>query len=97
MLEALAPLRGLLRVAVTDSGGEWRVDLQLGPGEIPEEPTTKLCVSCADADELAAGRLKPLEAFMAGRIRVTGDMGLVFQIQAAQLQRGPGARQSRRS
>lgn len=85
-LSALAPLRGLLHVVVSDGAGEWRVGLQLGPGEIPASPTTEICVSAADADAMLAGDLKPIEAFMAGRIRVLGDMGLVFQIQAAQMQ-----------
>jgi len=37
------------------------------------------------------GDLKPIEAFMAGRIRILGDMGLVLQMQAAQMQAAAGA------
>ena len=85
-LQALEAVRGLLHVVVTDDRGEWRVGLQLGPGPVPAAPTTEVCVSAADADALFRGDLKPIEAFMAGRIRVLGDMGLVFQIQAAQMQ-----------
>jgi hypothetical protein len=85
-IAALADLRGLLHVVITDPGGDWRVGLQLGPGAIPDKPTTEVCVSAADADQMATGELKPLEAFMAGRIRILGDMGLVFQMQAAQMQ-----------
>jgi hypothetical protein len=85
-IAALRDLRGLLRVVVTDPAGDWRVDLQLGPGEIPSQPTTELCVSAADADRMASGELKPIEAFMAGRIRILGDMGLALQMQAAQMQ-----------
>ena len=80
---------------MSDRAGEWRVGLQLGPGEIPSKPTTEVCVSAEDADALLAGDLKPIEAFMAGRIRVLGDMGLVFQMQAAQMQ-AAGARDSAR-
>jgi putative sterol carrier protein len=43
-------------------------------------------VSASDADLMASGELKPIEAFMAGRIRILGDMSLVFQMQAAQMQ-----------
>jgi len=86
-IAALADLRGLVRASVTsDSGDDWCVDLQLGPGEIASAPTTELCVSAADADRMASGELKPIEAFMAGRVRILGDMGLLFQIQAAQMQ-----------
>ncbi len=85
-LQALSPLRGLLRVVVTDPTGDWRVGLQLGPGEIPSQPTTEVSVSAADADQMLLGKLQPIEAFMAGRIRILGDMSLVLQIQAAQMQ-----------
>jgi len=85
-IAALADLRGLLHVVVSDSGGDWRVGLQLGPGEIPARPTTEVCVSAADVDQMASGELKPIEAFMAGRIRILGDMALVLQIQVAQMQ-----------
>jgi len=86
VLQALEAVRGLLHIVVSDDRGEWRVGLQLGPGAVPAAPTTEVCVSSADADALFRGDLKPIEAFMAGRIRVLGDMGLVFQIQAAQMQ-----------
>ena len=86
VLDALAPLRGLVRVVVTDASGDWHVALQLGPGEIPEKPTTEVTVSLADANAMATGELNPIEAFMAGRIRLTGDMALLLQLQAAQVQ-----------
>jgi hypothetical protein len=85
-IAALGELRGLVHVVVTDPGGDWRVGLQLGPGEIPDRPTTEVCVTADDAEKLASGELKPIEAFMAGRIRILGDMGLVLQMQAAQMQ-----------
>ncbi|HKA14343.1 MAG TPA: SCP2 sterol-binding domain-containing protein [Myxococcota bacterium] len=89
-IAALGELRGLVHVVVSDAAGEWRVGLQLGPGDIPSLPTTEVCVSAADADQLAAGELKLIEAFMAGRIRILGDMGLVLQMQAAQMQAAAG-------
>ena len=78
-------------MVVSDSAGDWRVGLQLGPGEIPTRPTTEVCLSATDADQMATGDLKPIEAFMAGRIRILGDMGLVLQMQAAQMQAAAGA------
>jgi hypothetical protein len=86
VLEALAPMRGLVRMVVTDASGDWQVALKLGPGEIPEKPTTEVSASLADVDQMAAGELNPIEAFMAGRIRLTGDMALMLQLQAAQVQ-----------
>ncbi|TMA34919.1 MAG: SCP2 sterol-binding domain-containing protein [Deltaproteobacteria bacterium] len=90
-IASLRELRGLLHVVVSDSAGDWRVGLQLGPGEIPTRPTTEVCLSATDADQMATGDLKPIEAFMAGRIRILGDMGLVLQMQAAQMQAAAGA------
>ena len=85
-IAALGALRGLVHVVVSDADGDWRVGLQLGPGEIPARPTPEVCVSADDAEKMASGELKPIEAFMAGRIRILGDMGLVLQMQAAQMQ-----------
>jgi hypothetical protein len=99
-LEALREVRGLLRVDVTGPDGDWRIAVQLGPGAIPDEPTAVVTVTGEDIEEMIAGRLAPLEAFMAGRIRVTGDMTLLLQIQAAQMQAsgdlagGPGGKAS---
>jgi hypothetical protein len=85
-IAALGDLRGLVRAVVSDAAGDWSVALQLGPGELPSQPTTELCVSAADADQMVTGEIEPIEAFMAGRIRILGDMGLLFQMQAALLE-----------
>jgi hypothetical protein len=90
-LSALAALRGLIHIVVTEPDGEWRVGVLLGPGEIPAKPTTEICVTAADADAMAAGELKPIEAFLAGRIRILGDMSIVLQMQAAQMQAAQAA------
>lgn len=82
-LEQMRQLDGLVRVLVTGGqGGDWSVGFKLGPGAIPAKPTTTLAVSEADAGAMQRGELNPLEAFMAGRIRVEGDMTLVMQMQA---------------
>jgi hypothetical protein len=91
LIASLRDLRGLLRVVVNEQDRDWCVALQLGPGAIPSQPTTEVCVSAEDADRMATGELKPIEAFMAGRIRILGDMGLVFQMQAAQLDAAAGS------
>jgi len=97
LLQALARASGLLRVVLTHDDGDWRIDLKLGPGEIPPEPSPTLSLRQDDADQFASGEFQPLEAFMAGRIRVTGDMGLVLQVQAAQIQAAQAIADARRS
>jgi len=91
-LEAMRSLSGVVRLVVSEGEGgaggpgSWRLDLVLGPGEIPAEATTTVHVSADDAEAMGRGELDPMQAFMAGRIRVEGDMTLMLQMQAAQLQ-----------
>jgi putative sterol carrier protein len=91
-LAKMQSLEGLIRVVVAGGeGGDWRVGFKLGPGAIPAEPTTTLCLEDADARALAdapeAERATLLmQLFMAGRIRVEGDMALIMQMQAIQMQ-----------
>ncbi|MGH0031654.1 MAG: SCP2 sterol-binding domain-containing protein [Myxococcota bacterium] len=86
-LEQLRALDGVIRLVVTGGeGGDWAVAFKLGPGDIPEEPTTTVSVSHEDAAKMQSGELNPMEAFMAGRIQVAGDMALMMQMQAIQMQ-----------
>jgi putative sterol carrier protein len=70
------------------------VDFKLGPGAIPEEPTTTLTISAEDAEAMAAGTLDPMAAFMQGKILVAGDMALMMQMQAIQMQAAAQAAQA---
>jgi hypothetical protein len=79
----LAELDGVLSTVVTDGpGGAWSLAVQFGPGPVPDEVTTTVTLSHADADALASGSLAPLEAFLAGRITISGDMLLMMQLQS---------------
>jgi putative sterol carrier protein len=62
------------------------VAFKLGPGPIPEQPTTTVSIASADADAMDRGELDPMQAFMSGKLRVAGDMGLMMQMQAIQMQ-----------
>jgi len=86
-LAQMQALSGLMRMVVTGGeGGDWRVDFKLGPGAIPDEPTTTISLSAEDAAAMERGELNPMEAFMAGRIQVAGDMTLMMQVQMIQMQ-----------
>ena len=68
-------------------GGDFAVGFKLGPGDIPAQPTTTLSASRGRRRRRCErGELDPLAAFMAGRIRVEGDMALVMQMQAISMQ-----------
>jgi len=80
-------LSGLVRVCVEDGdAGPWSLGLQLGPGAVPPEPTTTVSLRADDVDAMLRGELGPLEAFMGGRIQVQGDVALLMQLQAIQMQ-----------
>ena len=86
-LAQLQMLRGVIKMVVTgDQGGDWAVSFKLGPGAAPPQPTTTVSVSAEDAGALERGELDPMQAFMAGRIQVAGDMTLLMQMQAIQMQ-----------
>jgi hypothetical protein len=86
-LGQLRALDGVIKMVVSGGeDGEWAVAFKLGPGEIPAEPTTTITVSAEDAEAMDRGELDPMQAFMAGRIQVAGDMTLMMQMQAIQMQ-----------
>ena len=91
-LEEIGKLDGLIRFQVTGGeGGDWCVDFKLGPGPVPDEPTTILEMAAEDSEAMDRGDLDPMEAFMGGKMLVTGDMALVMQVQAIQMQAAQGA------
>ena len=69
-----------------DEGGDWSTSVKLGPGDIPAQSTTTISISSADAAAMQSGDLDPMQAFMSGRIIVSGDMTLVMQMQAIAMQ-----------
>jgi hypothetical protein len=86
-LAQLQLLRGVIKMVVTGgAGGDWAVAFKLGPGPAPAEPTTTVSISSDDAAALERGELDPMQAFMSGRIQVAGDMTLLMQMQAIQMQ-----------
>jgi hypothetical protein len=82
-LAQMGELSGLVQVVLTGgSDGDWSVGLQLGPGEIPAAPTATLRMGAADADALASGDLGPVQAFLTGKVRLDGDLGLLLRMQS---------------
>ena len=67
-----------------DSGGVWYVDLtgpepKIGAGEIQANCT----ITCTDADfvNIVTGKLNGQMAFMTGKLKIAGDMGLALKLQ----------------
>jgi hypothetical protein len=92
-LEEMRKLDGVIRMQVTGAeGGDWAVAFKLGPGPIPDDPTTIVSITAEDAAALERGELDPMQAFMGGKLQVQGDMTLMMQMQAIQMQAAAAAR-----
>ncbi len=65
-------------------GGQWAVDCTRPGGAVTAGPTAaaKCTVSCADADflNIVNGKLNAQMAFMSGKLKIQGDMGLAMKL-----------------
>lgn len=85
-LGQLGSLKGSVRIVVEDGEEpDWSFEVKLGTGAPPESPTATLAMSHEDAAALERGELNPVQAYLTGRLRVTGDLSLLMQLQAIQM------------
>ena len=78
---------GLNAVIAFDLGdaGALYLDARQAPPEVSREAgkaDTTIAISADDFAELLAGRLNPMAAFGAGRLKVQGDMGPAMKLGA---------------
>jgi len=68
-----------------DGGGVWTVDLTKEPGTVTAGTTgnAKCTVTCASSDfmSIVSGKMNPQMAFMSGKLKIKGDMGLAMKLQ----------------
>jgi putative sterol carrier protein len=87
MLEALPPDVVIAFHIGGDAGGSWqlsRVVGEVGVGQVRAGPKDcEIHCSAPDFMALIGGGLNAREAFMQGRIRVEGDIGLVIRLGRA--------------
>ena len=66
-------------------GGAWSVDCTAPGGLISQgtSPSARCTVVITDADliNVVNGRLNPQMAFMSGKLKIQGDMGLAMKLQ----------------
>ena len=86
---AAAGQRATIQQVITDSGVETRywisiVDgrIDLGVGEV-DAPDATITQSYDSAAALARGELNPVTAFMTGRLKIAGNMGMILGLQGA--------------
>ncbi|XP_062601417.1 hydroxysteroid dehydrogenase-like protein 2 [Saccostrea cucullata] len=70
-----------------DNGGLFYLDLKNGSGGAGEglppggEPDVTLTLSVADMQNMFVGRTKPLQAYMSGRLKVSGDLSAALSLE----------------
>ncbi len=68
-----------------DGGGVWTVDLTKEPGIVTAGTSgaAKCTVTCASADfmNIVSGKMNAQMAFMSGKLKIKGDMGLAMKLQ----------------
>ena len=76
-----------------DNGGQWYVTIKDGKAEVHKgtAPSANMTLSMSAADyvDMIMGKLNGQMAFMSGKLKISGDMGLAMKMQS--LFKRPGA------
>ena len=69
-----------------DDGGSWHTVIKDGSLEVVEgtheSPSVTLSMAAGDYVDLAEGRLNGQAAFMTGKLKIQGDMGLALKLNS---------------
>ncbi|HYB91512.1 MAG TPA: SCP2 sterol-binding domain-containing protein [Candidatus Binataceae bacterium] len=67
-----------------DNGGKWHVVINNQACEVKEgpaaSPSITISMAAQDYVDMTTGKLNPQVAFMSGKLRITGDMGLALRM-----------------
>jgi putative sterol carrier protein len=68
-----------------DQGGKWWIKIhdgkaESGKGEAPEPATLTLMADAGDYVKVATGKMDGTSAFMSGKLKIKGDMGLAIKM-----------------
>ncbi|MBI2083233.1 MAG: SCP2 sterol-binding domain-containing protein [Deltaproteobacteria bacterium] len=84
--ETLSGINAVYEFEITgDSGGVWTLDLTVPGGKVKKGASGKANCTVKMSDEnfvkLLEGKLNPQLAFMTGKLKVQGNMGLALKLQ----------------
>ena len=85
MPEKAGGTKALIQMALTgEDGGDWVIDVADGQCQTRQEkvaqPDVTVTMSGEDFVALFHNQLNPVQAFMSGKIKVAGNVGLVMQL-----------------
>ena len=83
--EKAAAINAVIELVITGAnGGTWTIDCTKPGGIVSSESSgsAKLTVTMADTDfvDMYQGKLSPQAAFLSGKVKVKGDMGLALKL-----------------
>ncbi len=71
--------------ATGEGGGQYYTTVADGKAALTQgaaqNPTVTITVAAADWIDIMGGKLDPTRAFMAGKLRIAGDLGLMMRFQ----------------
>uniref|UniRef100_A0A7D9NLJ1 Hydroxysteroid dehydrogenase-like protein 2 n=1 Tax=Xenopus tropicalis TaxID=8364 RepID=A0A7D9NLJ1_XENTR len=85
--EAVKTTQGIYQFVLSgEESGNWFLDLKNGKGGVGSgEPSTKadvvMSMDSGDFIKMFTGKMKPTMAFMSGKLKIKGDMGLALKLE----------------
>lgn len=81
-IQKVKSLKGALALDLTEvtPGRALRTLFHFGPPPVKENPDATILIRAQDYAEMMGGKLNPQAAFMAGKVKLVGDMNLAMQV-----------------